>query len=585
VHPSWGLDPLHPKGSPLITVTLTPKGTVGLKPGNAADMKTLRTLSYVKRKKGLGVTFWTYLVDVRRDVPKGRLKWAPHVLPRLKRLRQEIANAKKGNDAEVLKAFGKLKPYPFQIEAIHAGLNTKRLLIADDTGLGKTIEMMGIALVLFRRREIKRAIFVVPAGLKIQWYEELDLFAKNCPGPIVVANGTAAKRAESYKKPWRILIINPELVWRDEHQLEKLVNGVGFVAFDEASCIRNPDTKTARSMKYLFDKTPYRIAATATPLENRLADLWSIFEFVDPRVFLSRRYFDSRYIVWQKKKFMVFSKRLKRKVRIVKEEPLRYRNLSEVRSKIAPCFIRRKVSDVGLQLPGLVVGWETLKMGSRQQAVYDAVKDKIAPKLKGLRGAALRMPLQALRQACNSTALVEKKGQGKPTHVKIDRLRELLETELAGEQVIVFTDYERFATLLKQELSQYKPVCYTGKMNKRDRQRSISAFRIGDRKLLIGTRALERGHNLQNAAVVVNIDLPFNPASIKQRLGRVRRLGSKHGTCRMINMIATGTVEERLILRRIYTKRKLFEGVFEEDELTHADPLANMVGEDLREFL
>jgi len=573
----------------VITVTLSKKGTVGLKPQRQSDLNLLRTLPYVVNRKGDRGTFWTYLSDLRRDVPQGKLKWAPHVAPRLKALMGQADRLPIGNDREIRAVFAKdAQPYNFQVSAVHCGLNAERLLIADDVGLGKTPMACGIMLVGMARKTIRRAILVVPAGLKGQWYDEIIKFSRNFPSPVVVAGGSPAKRRHLYLQPWRVLIINPELVRIDKRQLAKVARSVDFVALDEASCIRNEDTDISRVMKALWHRTRYKLALTATPLENRLGDLFSIFEWVDGRVFLSRPYFDRRYIVWKKRRITVYSKKVKRDVKITVEQPIRCRNLNEVRAKIRPFYVRRRVTDpeVDIELPALIVQWERLTLPKRQRAVYDAVKDKVVDRIKGLRGVALRMPLQALRQACNSTGLVEKKG-AKPIHVKIDRLRELLETELAGEQVLIFTDYERFGTIMAKELSQYRPVRYSGvgSMTKRERQRSIDAFKVGDRRILIGTMALERGHNLQCAGIAINADLPFNPARLKQRIGRIRRIGSKHHTVRVINMIALGTVEEYLILKHLYKKRKMFEGVFDEDELTLADPLERMGGADLSKLL
>jgi len=571
----------------VILVSLTRAGTVGLRPKTRADRARLRSIPYVKRtRSGVGATWWTYLSDLRRDVPARQLCWDPGVVGRLRALKLSLDERLKGDDDEVLREFADgVEPYRFQIQAIHCALNVKRLLIADDTGLGKTIETIGTMQVAMARGLVRRAILVVPSGVKVQWYEEIHRFARCPPDPIVVVMGGSPKtRKTIYKKSWRVLVINPELVRIDSRHIDR-VEDVDFVVLDEASCIRNPDTAIAYTMKELFKRTKFRLALTATPVENRLADLWSVFEWVDRRVFLSKRYFDSRYIVWKKRKLTVYSNRLKRNVTITKEEPLRYRKLREVQAKIRPAYIRRRVSDVEIELPGLIVKWETIHLPKRQRLVYEAIKDKVIAKLAGLRGAALRAPLQALRQACNSTALVERAGGQKPVHAKVDRIRELLETELAGEQVIVFTDYERFVRLMMDELRQYRPVAYTGKMTKRDKQRAVEAFRLGDRRLLLGTKALERGHNLQNASIVINVDLPWNPAAVAQRIGRIRRIGSEHGTCRLINMIAKGTVEEKLIMRKLYLKNKLFLDLFESASDVTFDLFESMGGAEVADFL
>ncbi len=563
----------------MIHVSVSAKGTVALRPTKTVDHVRLKKLAYVINKRQRYATYWTYLTDLRRDIPASRLRWDKGVVPAIKKLKHSVATMTKGRDEDVTKFFAEgKKPYQFQLEAIHAAISRKRLLIADDTGLGKTIETIGVLLYLLGTGKINRGVLVVPAGLKHQWAEQIDEFAATVPHPVLIAQGKPGVRHQLYARPWKILIINPELVRIDRKHLAKICDSVGFVALDEASMIRNPETKIARCMNALWRLVPYRIALTATPVENRLADLFSVIQWVEPRAFISKPYFDKRYILWKKKIFSVFSKKHKKMVRVVQWVPSRYRNLNEVHSKIRHCYIRRKVSDVGMELPALVVQWDTLIMPKRQRDCYQAVKDRLEGALKKLRGAALAAPLQALRQACNSTWLVEKDQGQKHCAVKIDRIRELLETEFAGEQVIIFTDYERFAKILKTELSEYRPVTYTGKMGKRERQRAVDAFRLGNRRVLIGTQALERGHNLQNAAIVINADLPYNPAALKQRLGRVRRLGSQHQVVRLWNMVCENTVEDQLVKKQIYVKRKLFEGIFTDDELSYADPLEEMQG-------
>ena len=546
----------------MIHVEVTTAGTCLLRADHRLDEKRLREAQYVLRRRGKWVTFWPYLVDLRRDSPQGALKWHPAAAGRLRALKARVDTMKVGDDHRVRRCFREdRQPYSFQMEAIHAGLNTKRILVADDTGLGKTIETMGMMLPLLREGLVKRAVLVVPAGLKHQWAEEIDEFAAVAPDPVLIAGGNPRRRRQLYNRNWRVLLINPELVRIDFEHLAAISNSVGFVALDEASCIRNEESQIAKCMKVLWKHADYRVALTATPVENCLNDLWSIIRWVSPKAFISRAYFESRYVVYKNRSFKV-TKKNGREVRVTKREVDSYQHLREVESKIRHCYIRRRVSEVGMELPELVVSWDRLLLPKRQRDTYKAIKDKLEDKVKSLRGAALIAPLQALRQACNTTFLVEKDTGQKHCAVKIDRLRELLKTEFAGEQVIIFTDYERFGRVLARALRSYKPVLYTGKMTKRDRQRSIDSFRLGDRRILIGTKALERGHNLQNAAIVVNIDLPFNPASVLQRLGRIRRIGSKHHTVRLWNMVTVDTVEEKLIMKSLYQKRKVFDDIF-----------------------
>jgi SNF2 family DNA or RNA helicase len=190
-----------------------------------------------------------------------------------------------------------------------------------------------------------------------------------------------------------------------------------------------------------------------------------------------------------------------------------------------------------------------------------------------LEGEALMSPIVALRQAANSTELVpEGESLSRPSSAKVERLKELLDGELRGEQVIIFSDFEKFVRILMRELRKHEPVSYTGPMSDRERSFAIDAFTRGRRRVLIGTKAIERGHNLQCAALAVNADLPWNPAALKQRLGRLRRLESKHQVIRIRDLAAEDTVETKLIAPKLDDKHKLAEDVLGEDELSRPAP-------------
>lgn len=572
----------------MIAAHVLPGGGVRLQATSPGEEARLRVLLYVKAAEGgRFLTWWTYIDDLKRDLG-ARLKFTSGSSVSLRGIVDRVKARDRGDDARILSLFNpETPPHHYQLRGIATGLNVERLLLADDVGLGKTIQIVGMLLEAFRRRHVRRALIVCPAGLRQQWYEEIYKFARpeSLPGPVVVASGPAAQRRHLYPKRWRVLILNPELLLRDRERIAKIAHEIDFVAIDEASCIKNEETKLARTIQALFKRTRYRIAATATPIENGLADLFAVFRWIDPRVFLSRAYFNRRYVVWRKSRFRVRN-RQGRSCLVVKLVPTKFVNLNEVKAKIRPCFLRRRAHEVGQELPALVVKWEVLELPPKQREAYESCREETEKKIVGLRGEALRAELTALRQACNSTALVMERGAvGKPSQVKVDRLRELLGSELSGERVILFTEYARFAALLARELRQFRPALYTGQQDKRDRQASINSFLAGTSRVLVATKAGERGHNLQVASVVVNVDLPWNPASLKQRIGRARRLRSEHQCVRVINMIAAGTIEETLLLKKTYSKRKVFEDVFGEDELTLADPLENMVGRDLRGLL
>lgn len=440
-------------------------------------------------------------------------------------------------------------------------------------------QAIGIMVGAFARGLISRAMIICPASLKDQWYEEINKFVapEFMPRKIVkLTPGDPDLRRLIYQSRWDVLILNPELILRDFKHVEKIIASIGLAVLDEASLIRNTESDISIAMRKLFVKTPMRIALTATPVENRLLDLYSVFSWVDRRVFLSFRYFCSRYVVWKTIKFKVKTKKGK-KAKVTKRVPTRYRNLGEVKGKIRGCYIRRRAADVGVEMPGLVVKWDVLQMPPRQREVYEGLRGEARASMVGLKGAAIFGPLIGLRQACLSTALVMERGvETKPGQVKVDRLRELLSTDLAGEQVVIFTEFAKFANILRKALSAFRPALFTGELGQSDRRSQMAAFLGGTRQILITTSAGERGHNLQVAGVLINADLPWNPAALKQRVGRIFRLKSRHKVIRIINLTCADTIEETLIRPRLYSKRQLFERLFRGDDLSEADPIGGL---------
>jgi SNF2 family DNA or RNA helicase len=564
----------------LITIGLTKKGTISLVPSTRGDREIVRDLGYVlSRRDGLGVTYWTYLKDILRDIDSSLRIIDKSVKPALESLISQSEGAKETYTFDQIdRWFGPDRsPFSYQCHAISFGMVMERVLIADDVGLGKTIESLGIVLGALALDRIKRAVFVVPASLKTQWYDQILEFApeKITDSGLALVNGDKKKRKRIYSSNWKILIVNPEVLVRDFEYFERHCHDIGAVVLDEASCIRNPDTATSNVIKRLFDDNRYKIALTATPVENSLLDLFSVFEWLDKRIFPSREHFSKTYVDWVLKKFKVKKRTASgfREFMIKKPQVRKYKNLDQIAGKIKPCYIRRRVADVGAELPSLIASWEVIRLSKREREVYTLCKEAEEDNPE-LAEEALSSWLQGLRQACNSVSLVAPKDRAPSS--KIKRLKELLETELAGEQVIVFTDYARFAKLIAQKLPM-KVSLFTGEASvKKNRDSAMRSFIVGDRRVLVATSAAERGHNLQNASVVVNIDLPFNPARLKQRIGRIARVGSEHKTIRMINFIAADTVEESIIRKKIYDKRKLTEILFGDDDLSSADPLRNL---------
>jgi SNF2 family DNA or RNA helicase len=442
----------------------------------------------------------------------------------------------------------------------------------------------------FARGLTRRAVVIVPSSLKGQWLSEINDKSnpKFRPARIRVVSGDLRWRRELYRSPWQVLIISHDIARIDAEILARFAPTVGLTIVDEASILRNAG-KTADAIVRTFP-TAFRVALTATPIENGLADLYNVFRWVDRRIFISRKYFDDRYIVFRRQHWNVKLKNKKGVAKMRRVVPHKYVNLPEVKAKIRPAFIRRTAKEVAVELPEITFTREAVELSAKQRAVYERVAERTKRFLEQhpeLAGEALASPLVPLRQACDAPELVEEgRGLGIAA-AKVERLKELLDGELRGEQVIIFSDFEQFVRLLARELRAFKPVCFTGPMSETERRISIHQFVRGYRRVLIGTKALERGHNLQVAEVVVNADLPWSPAALKQRLGRARRMESKHQVIRVRDLYAVGTIEETLILPKLSDKHKLFEEVIGEDELSRReeDVYRGVTARSVRELL
>lgn len=553
------------------------------------DQHALSEIPYLKTNGSVGVTWWTYWKDLARDLRPDKLTGGVD-LAELTEQVDQLGTVSNEQAAVIDSLFSNgITPYKYQRTGIQFLYNAKRVLLADSVGVGKTMQTLGLLGLLKREGSLNRALVICPTGLRHQWYSEATEKFMRDPPDFTVLSGAKAQRRHVWDSDWEVMICSPGMLINDMNLVLPMMPDVTLAVLDEASCIKNSETKTAKSLKDLVATVERRVALTATPIENRLADLLSIFQWVDSKVFPSVPYFNQRYVNWARRQFTV-RKKNGNAFMVEKFEPAGYKNLDEVREKIRPVYLRRRVQDVGLEMPPLVVSREFLELPKKQREVYDKIRTKVLSGILGdqssnrVRWAALISPLQGLRQACNSTALVEKKTSEKPSQVKVDRIKELLDSELADERVLLFTEYEKFARIIAKVLGQ-RAVTYTGKLDKSDRERAIRRFSSGAAQIMIATSAAERGLNLQCAGVLVNCDLPLNPAALKQRLGRIMRIGSAHQTVRMIDLITRDTVEEKLVLSKLYSKRKLFEDLLGEDELSEVDPLSGLKGSEVAKLI
>jgi superfamily II DNA or RNA helicase len=475
--------------------------------------------------------------------------------------------------AEIRAAIGSMKkmPYRYQRAGIARFFETGRLLLADDMGLGKTVQAIAACHVLWITKQIRRGMVVVPASLKSQWLREWTAFTT---APVAVVDGSPDERRAIYRKSKRgFLLINYELLLRDFEEIRKC--DPELVVLDEAQRIKNWATKTATYVKRLSPR--YRLVLTGTPMENRLDELASIFDWVDSFA-LEPKW---RLVPWH----TVYGDGV--------SEIRGARNLDTLRARLAPSMIRRTRKEVLDQLPSRTDTIVPVDLTSEQRDEHDSLSQPISSLVSRARRRPLTQAeflrlmslLTTQRIIANGLAQLRfpdiwtRLAQSAPDSgvlstlqtPKLLDLRQILEQVVIqqGRKVVVFSQWRRMLQLADWATSDLlaaagkRVVFFTGKETQKRRTQNIVDLHDDPATcVLFATDSGGVGLNLQRAATCcVNIDLPWNPAVLEQRIGRIYRLGQEQPIS-VYNLVSQHSIEER-IAGLIADKRALFAGIFE----------------------
>ncbi|OQX30368.1 MAG: helicase [Candidatus Sedimenticola endophacoides] len=464
--------------------------------------------------------------------------------------------------------------YPYQVEGVAFLAANGRALLADDMGLGKTLQSIAAARWLHDHAGARRILVACPASLKQQWAREIERFTGM---PAQVIQGGPQARGVQYRRGDGFFILNYELILRDLSIINEVLRP-DLLILDEAQRIKNWRTKIASAVKLISSR--YAFVLSGTPLENRLEDLYSLMQVVDPQV-LGPLW---RYLV----DFHVTDERGK---------VLGYRNLSELRRRLRPVMLRRDRRLVQEHLPARVQQRLDVTMTQRQRELHDdalsaagslASIAKRRPLTPGEQNR-LMAALQTARMACDAAALVDRETKGAP---KLDELAGILD-ELClqgGRKAVVFSQWEGMTRLVEQRLHAMGLGCVRlhGGVPTGKRGALMDRFREDDAvQVFISTDAGGVGLNLQSASVLVNLDIPWNPAVLEQRIARIHRLGQSESV-QVILLVSTDSYEER-VYSLVQNKQILFDNVVdpdgEEDVVGVSPKLLELVTDDLANFL
>lgn len=473
----------------------------------------------------------------------------------------------------------KRRLYAYQKAGVHRFLAEGRLVLADDMGLGKTTQAIVAASALFAARLVQRGLLVVPASLKPQWEREWQAVSGV---PLRIVEGGAAERRAIYQAMRRgFLVTNYEQVVRDFDAGIVGAWAPELVVLDEAQRIKNWATRTALTIKRL--KPDFRLVLTGTPMENRVDELASIVEWVDDRA-LEPKW---RLGPWHS----TFADG--------KPDVVGARNLDSLRARLAPVLLRRVRTEVLDQLPARQDTIIPVDLTVEQRDAHDELMQPIAK----LARIARRRPLTqaeflklmslllmqrviangmaqlnfastwpAIRNRLPTAKLIESLGAP-----KLLELRELVASLVLTQKrkVVIFSQFRRMLELAAWAVSDLltaegqRALFFTGQESSRRRTQNLVDFHDDPgAAILFLTDAGGVGLNLQKAAnACINLELPWNPAVLEQRIGRIHRLGQSR-PIDVFNLVSRASIEER-IAGLVADKRALFNGLFDgtSDEL------------------
>ena len=432
------------------------------------------------------------------------------------------------------------KPYPYQIAGVKWLVQHEQALLADQMGLGKTIQAIIAIRVLFRKGKLENALVVCPASMTNVWEREIKSWAPELR-PLRI-QGQQWLRADAWQSHAEIYIVSYETLRNDINLLppEKF----GLYVLDEAQKIKNPSTKAHRAVAQLTPK--HRWALTGTPIENRVDDVVAIFDVLIPDLF-EKEYSPPAYIV---------------------------------RLKIEPYLLRRTIEQVKLDLPELTHQEHWLDLLPRQRAAYDSTERHEVNTIKRMGQEATRIHILALitqlKQICNYD---DSSGQSCKLNFIIDELEDLSED---NDKALVFSQYPvKTLEKIEPKLRRFAPLTYSGSLSSKQRDDVIAKFQDTDDNavLLMSVRAGGMGITLTRANHVFHFDHWWNPAIVDQASARVHRIGQKKPVF-IHSLYAVDTIEQR-IFDLLQQKREVFRAVFGQNAEASDEDLTRMSDEDL----
>ncbi len=404
-------------------------------------------------------------------------------------------------------------------------------ILADEMGLGKTLQVIAVLLAEKMEGSVGTSLVICPASLVYNWAEEFRRFAPELTVCPVEGSQTERKEIIEHCARWDVIISSYDHLKRDVQNYE----GKHFLyeILDEAQFIKNQATASAKAVKIIG--AGHRFALTGTPIENRLSELWSIFDYLMPG-FLYR--------------YESFRRELEKPITKDGDGAASGR----LRSMVGPFILRRLKTEVLKDLPEKTEEPYVVRFGDEQQKLYDAQVAHMKQMLRNESDESFRKSkiqvlaeLTKIRQICCDPSLLYENYHG--GSAKLEACLDLLQSAIEGEhRVLLFSQFTSMLEILKKRLSEEGIRYYeiTGSTPKKERLQLVTDFNSGDVPVfLISLRAGGTGLNLTGADIVIHYDPWWNAAAQNQATDRAHRIGQQKPVT-VYKLLAKDSVEEKI---------------------------------------
>lgn len=409
--------------------------------------------------------------------------------------------------------------YPFlykhQKECVIKALTEKNLLVADDMGVGKTLEALAIADYLICNNNM-RVVIVCPATIKEQWWNEAE---KWFDMDYHTMYGTKAKRKLTYHIPY--IIISYEQMRND---YKDIITNNTLLIFDEASYLKNEKAQRTIIANRLAKKCKRVLALTGTPIETKLMDGFNIANLIQPNWMMKNEFYN-RYCVFgiNEAGFNYL---------------LDYKNVDEFMEQLKSISIRRMKEDIK-DMPGKIIENRIIPLSKQQQKITKLIKKSLADYDTIPIEEYVVMPIMenGLCLLSQSKSMLARKHKGAYVLEASNKVKELvaITEELSDKKIVIFTRFKKMIPFIAEKLDK----CLIGSGDTKDKIGLIKEFKESDNRFLIVTDAFSYGVNIPFATALINFDIPWNHAKMKQREDRIYRITSTKKVI-IINLIADG---------------------------------------------